>query len=69
MKNQVLRLRRAIDLLHKPGTRLMLMHGRDGDEFYLVPGGRLDTRCPEDPRTTSNPLVMGCFPATLSNGA
>ena len=22
----------------------MLMHARDGDEFYLVPGGRVDAR-------------------------
>ena len=43
-RNQALRLRKALDLLHQPGTRLMLMHGRDGDEFYVVPGGRLDAR-------------------------
>lgn len=32
-KNQPLRLRQAVDLLHRPNTRLMVMHGRDGDEF------------------------------------
>ena len=40
-----LRLRQAVDLLlHRPGTRLMQMHGRNGPEFYVVPGGRLDER-------------------------
>lgn len=43
-RNQALRLRQAVDLLHRPDTRLMLMHTRDGDEFCIVPGGRLDTR-------------------------
>jgi hypothetical protein len=43
-KNPTLRLRQAVDLLQRPDTRLMVMHGRDGDEFYIVPGGRLDAR-------------------------
>jgi hypothetical protein len=43
-RNQALRLRQAVELLHRTGTRLMLMHGRDGNEFYIVPGGRLDAR-------------------------
>ena len=38
-------LRQAVELLHRADTRLMLMHGRGGDEFYIVPGGgRLDAR-------------------------
>lgn len=43
-KTHTLRLKQAVDLLHRAGTRLVVMHGRDGDEFYLVPGGRLDAR-------------------------
>jgi hypothetical protein len=43
-RNHALRLRQAIELLHRTGTRMMLMHGRDGDEFYIVPGGRVDAR-------------------------
>jgi hypothetical protein len=43
-RSQALRLRQAIELLHRNNTRLMLMHGRDGDEFYIVPGGRVDFR-------------------------
>jgi hypothetical protein len=43
-KHPALRLRQAVDLLHRPGVRLMVMHGRDGPEFYVVPGGRLDAR-------------------------
>jgi len=43
-KQAALRLRQAVDLLHRADTRLMVMHGRDGDEFYVVPGGRLDAR-------------------------
>jgi len=43
-KNHVLRLRQAVELLHRADTRLMVMHSRDGDEFYVVPGGRVDAR-------------------------
>jgi hypothetical protein len=43
-KKHVLRLRQAVELLHRADTRLMLMHTRDGQEFYIVPGGRLDAR-------------------------
>ena len=42
IKKPTLRLRQAVDLLQRPDTRLMVMHGRDGDEFYVVPGGRLN---------------------------
>ena len=43
-KNQALRLRQAVDLLHRHDTRLMLMHTHDGNEFYVVPGGRVGAR-------------------------
>lgn len=43
-RNHALRLRQAIELLHRADTRLMLMHTRDGQEFYIVPGGRVDAR-------------------------
>jgi hypothetical protein len=43
-RKEALRLRQAVELLHRTDTRMMLMHGRDGDEFYIVPGGRLDAR-------------------------
>lgn len=33
---------KAVDMLHKPGTRMMIMHTGDGDHFYIVPGGRVD---------------------------
>lgn len=36
-----IRLSKAIDLMHRPGARLMVMHARDGDHFYVVPGGRV----------------------------
>jgi hypothetical protein len=39
--NARLTLKRAIDQMHKPGTRLCLMHGRDGKEWFLLPGGRV----------------------------
>ena len=41
-KHPALRLQQAVDLLHRADTRLMVMHGRDGNEFYVVPGGRVD---------------------------
>lgn len=40
--NQCLRFSKALDLLHRTDTRLMLMHTSDGDHFYIVPGGRVD---------------------------
>ncbi|MEY9413742.1 hypothetical protein ABIF69_000184 [Bradyrhizobium japonicum] len=43
-KSHPLRLRQAVDLLHRRDTRLMLMHTHDGNEFYVVPGGRVDAR-------------------------
>lgn len=43
-RNQALRLRQAVELLHRTDTRLMLMHTNAGDEFYIVPGGRVDAR-------------------------
>jgi hypothetical protein len=44
-KSQALRFRQALELLHRTDTRLMLMHSRDGDEFYILPrGGRVDAR-------------------------
>jgi len=43
-KNHALRYPQAIELLHRTDTRLMQMHTRDGNEFYIVPGGRVDAR-------------------------
>jgi hypothetical protein len=63
-KNQALQLRQAVDLLHRPDTRLMVMHGRDGPEFYVVPGGRLDAR--DALKFLERP--PGFFPAIRSNG-
>ena len=40
--NECLSLNKAIDLLHRTGTRMMIMHASDGDHFYVVPGGRVD---------------------------
>lgn len=37
-----LRLNKAVDLLHRTGARMMLMHASDGDHFYIIPGGRVD---------------------------
>jgi hypothetical protein len=34
-----LTLKRAIDQMQKPGTRLCHMHGRDGQNWFLLPGG------------------------------
>jgi MOSC domain-containing protein YiiM len=41
-RNECLRLNKAVDLLHRPGTRMMIMHAGDGDHFYVVPGGRVN---------------------------
>ena len=44
VRNQTLRFRQAVELLHRTDTRLMLMHTNAGDEFYIGPGGRVDAR-------------------------
>ncbi len=41
-RNECLSLNKAVDLMHKTGTRMMIMHASDGDHFYIVPGGRVD---------------------------
>jgi hypothetical protein len=43
-KKHTLRLKQAVDLLQRHDTRLMIMHGPAGDEFYVVPGGMLESR-------------------------
>jgi hypothetical protein len=40
-RDTCLSYRKAFDLLHVHGSRLILMRSyRDGDQFYVVPGGR-----------------------------
>lgn len=41
-RNECLRLTKAVEMLHRVGTRLMIMHANDGDHFYVVPGGRVN---------------------------
>lgn len=41
-RNECLRFTKAVDLLHRTGTRMMIMHASDGDHFYIVPGGRVN---------------------------
>lgn len=41
-RDEVLNFNKAIDLLHRTGTRMMIMHASDGDHFYIVPGGRVE---------------------------
>lgn len=39
--NECLRFQKAVDLLHRTDTRMMIMRASDGDQFYIVPGGRV----------------------------
>ena len=41
-KEQEFRFSKAVDLMHRPGSRLMIMHTNTGDHFYVVPGGRVN---------------------------
>lgn len=43
-RNECLTFNKAVDLLHRTGTRMMVMRANDGDHFYIVPGGRVDPR-------------------------
>jgi len=38
-RKEVLTFTKAVELLHRTGTRMMIMHASDGDHFYIVPGG------------------------------
>lgn len=67
MKNdkQCLSMKKALDLLlHKSGTRMMVMHSNDGDHFYIVPGGRVDRAAAQ--KILKRPDIMefddGLFP-------
>jgi len=41
-KTECLRLTKAVEMLHRVGARMMIMHASDGDHFYVVPGGRVN---------------------------
>ena len=40
-RNTKLDFKAAIERLHHTGSRLMVMTGRTGDEFYIIPGSRM----------------------------
>ena len=44
VRNQTLRFRQAVDLLHRTDTRLMLMHTTTAMNFTSSRGGRVDAR-------------------------
>lgn len=37
-----LKYQKAVDLLHVKGSRLMLMHSSSGQDYFIVPGGKVD---------------------------
>jgi hypothetical protein len=39
-RNTKLDFKTAVERLHHTGSRLMVMTGRTGDEFYIIPGSR-----------------------------
>lgn len=41
-RKEALTFTKAVDLLHRVGTRMMIMHSPDGDHFYIIPGGVVD---------------------------
>jgi len=41
-RKEVLTFTKAVELLHRTGTRMMIMHASDGDHFYIVPGGVIE---------------------------
>jgi MOSC domain-containing protein YiiM len=62
--NPCLRLNKALDLLHRKDSRIMLMHTKDGPEFYVVPGGRV--RADDAQKILARPDIVpfddGLFP-------
>lgn len=58
-------LKKAMDLMHRTGTRLVKMHGNgDGGSYYLVPGGYVEPSTAE--KIKAHPYVQalddGLFP-------
>lgn len=41
-RKEALTFNKAVELLHRVGTRMMIMHANDGDHFYIIPGGVVD---------------------------
>lgn len=65
-RSEVLTFTKAVDLLHRNGTRMMIMHASDGDHFYIVPGGRVDRGAAQ--KILQRPDIMefddGLFPGS-----
>jgi hypothetical protein len=63
-RNQILRLKAAELLMHKPYTYLMQMHTSAGPEWFVVPGGRV--RSDDAAKIIARPDVVphdnGLFP-------
>lgn len=57
-------LKKAMDLMHRTGTRLVKMSHGDGFKYYLVPGGYIEPATAE--KIKSHPYVQamedGLFP-------
>jgi hypothetical protein len=64
---RALSLKKALDLLHRHGTRLVMMHSHESPEgrvHYVIPGGYVEPRTAElikkHPAVTAN--ADGLFP-------
>jgi hypothetical protein len=70
-RKEALTFNKAVEMLHRTGTRMMIMHGSDGDHFYIVPGGGRRSRA-RHKRYCSVRIfrssTMVFFPAILSRG-
>jgi hypothetical protein len=64
LRNQSLSYLNAINLMEQPDTLLMIMHNTNGDEYFLVPGGRVtkDTAKKILARPDVVPFDQGLFP-------
>jgi hypothetical protein len=68
-RNHILRLRQAIQLLHRADTRLKLMHTRDGAKYFVLPrGGHVDARA-ENPGASRRSIVTDYSLSIRNSGA
>lgn len=63
-KYPTLSFNKAFDALSRPGSRMMIMHTLGGDEYFIVPGGRVTLEDAQRIMKRANvvPFDDGLFP-------
>lgn len=69
MSDDPMSLKKARDLCQRTGTRLMQMHTKTGDEWFLVPGGKVSAAFADEFRKRPDviPWDDGLFPGNAQS--